>query len=132
MRILALDAALACCSVALVEDGTVIASRTVASSRGQQALLAPMLETWGELPLDLLQSLFTQVDPLLALRKFSRFGRLDGNSPQAANFVALEDWLNDGVPLPAAVARDCLAGWYGRKTRRGFYDYSGAEPVPTR
>ena len=24
------------------------------------------------------------------------------------------------------------AGWYGRKTKRGFYDYNGPEPVPTR
>ena len=24
------------------------------------------------------------------------------------------------------------AGWFGRKTKRGFYDYTGAEPVPTR
>jgi tRNA threonylcarbamoyladenosine biosynthesis protein TsaB len=42
MRILALDAALACCSVALVIDGTTVASRMEQSSRGQQSILAPM------------------------------------------------------------------------------------------
>jgi polyhydroxyalkanoate synthase len=27
-------------------------------------------------------------------------------------FVALEDWLNDGVPLAGRVARETLFGWY--------------------
>ena len=27
-----------------------------------------------------------------------------------------EDWLNDGVPLAAAVARLCLGEWYGGNT----------------
>eukprot|EP01037_Dinobryon_pediforme_P006709 gene6709-6780_t len=42
MRILALDAALARCSVALVIDGQTVASRMEPSSRGQQSILAPM------------------------------------------------------------------------------------------
>lgn len=42
MLILALDAALARCSVALVEDGKTIASRMAAVSRGQQSVLASM------------------------------------------------------------------------------------------
>lgn len=74
----------------------------------------PLLEAWGELPVDALQSLFMALDPWLAVRKFSQFARMDPAAPQAQAFVALEDWLNDGIPLPAAVARDCIAGWYGR------------------
>ena len=34
----------------------------------------------------------------------------------ARRFVVLEDWLNDGVPLAAPVAREVLSGWYGANT----------------
>jgi polyhydroxyalkanoate synthase subunit PhaC len=67
----------------------------------------------GEVSVDVLQALFAAQDPLLALRKFSRFAELPQDSAAARGFVALEDWLNDGVPLPIPVARECLGGWYG-------------------
>lgn len=93
------------------------------------AFCGPLLELWGELPVDVLQALFTGIDPLSALRKFSQFGRLDADSSQAATFVALEDWLNDGVPLVAAVARDCLAGWYGRNDTQRLNWLVTGQPV---
>ncbi len=65
-----------------------------------------------EVPVDVLQALFTAADPLVAMRKFSRFGA-QADGPAAAHFVAVEDWLNDGVPLALEVAHECLAGWYG-------------------
>jgi polyhydroxyalkanoate synthase len=67
----------------------------------------------GQVPTDVLQTLFFLADPHLASRKFRRFVELDPASPEAENFVAIEDWLNDGVPLALPVARECFAGWYG-------------------
>ncbi len=78
--------------------------------------LEPMMETLGELPVELIQGLFTALDPQLVLRKFLAFSRLKRDSAAARDFVALEDWLNDGVPLAAPVARECIAGWYGENT----------------
>ena len=73
----------------------------------------PQLQVLGELPTDVLQLFFFMLDPLLGYRKFRQFAFLDPNSEPARRFVALEDWLNEGVPLPASVARECLYGWYG-------------------
>lgn len=75
--------------------------------------LEPVLRTTGTLPIDLLQVLFTMLDPFGVGDKYRKFSALAQKSPQARRFVALEDWLNDGVPLAEHVARETLEQWYG-------------------
>jgi polyhydroxyalkanoate synthase subunit PhaC len=109
--------------------------------RAEQAVLLaallpgfePVLDTLGELPVDVIQALFAALDPSLALRKFLGFAGLDPASAQARQFVALEDWLNDGVPLAAAVARECLGRWYGENaTAQGAWRLRGQAILPQR
>ena len=76
------------------------------------ALLEPMLRDAATVPVDLLQALFALDDPAAVAEKFRQFGRLDPDSGAARLFVALEDWLNDGVPLSGTTARECLRAWY--------------------
>lgn len=73
--------------------------------------------------------------------------RLGANHPmgplELADFIGLDiclsimQVLHEGLadskyrPCPLLV-KYVEAGWLGCKTKRGFYDYSGAEPVPTR
>lgn len=91
----------------------------------------PFFEHLGTVPVDLLQSLFAALDPQLALRKFTAFAALDPASPEAARFVALEDWLNDGVALTTPVARDCILGWYGEnRPARGDWTVAGSVIEP--
>jgi len=60
---------------------------------------------------DVILSLFYLADPFIFEQKFRRFYGLNPNSEAARNFVSLERWVNDGVPMTAQVARDCLIGW---------------------
>jgi polyhydroxyalkanoate synthase len=89
--------------------------------------LDSVFQALGEMPVDVLQSLFASLDPLSILAKFRRFADMEGDP--ARRFVALEDWLNDGVGLAAPVARECLTQWYGENTTaRGEWLIAG-KPV---
>lgn len=93
--------------------------------------LSGMIDALGWLPTDWIQTLFFALDPLLVINKFLRFGQIDTTTPEAAEFVALEDWLNDGVPLAAPVAREALFDWYGRNTPAvGDWRIAGRTVVP--
>src|SRR3546814_5946414 len=70
----------------------------------------------SDLEVDVLQGFFWALDPFTALKKFTQFATLAPDSDAARRFVAMEDWLNDGVPLAGPVARECLLGWYGENT----------------
>lgn len=103
-----------------------------ARARALAAAFLPALPTiaaWGELPVDVIQAIFAGLDPLQVPQKFMRFAGMAEGSAGAEAFVALEDWLNDGVALAAPVAAECLVGWYGRNDpARGMWLLAG-EPV---
>ena len=94
-------------------------------------LLEPAMTASGTLPVDGLQVLFALLDPFGIAAKYRSFADLDPDSPRARLFVALEDWLNDGIPLAAPVAREALEGWYGANTPgRGQWRVAGLPVDP--
>jgi polyhydroxyalkanoate synthase subunit PhaC len=93
--------------------------------------LATCCGTAGVLPVDLIQSLFLLLDPFAAERKFVRFAGFDAQSDAARAFVALEDWINDGVPLALPTAHDCFRRWYGEnEPGRGAWRVAGRVVAP--
>jgi polyhydroxyalkanoate synthase subunit PhaC len=62
----------------------------------------------GALPMEVLQAAFWSLDPVRTVKKFAKFGRLDPASPEAQRFIALEDWANEGEPLPYPAAKELI------------------------
>jgi polyhydroxyalkanoate synthase len=95
--------------------------------------LEPSMSATGGLGTDLLQMLFACLDPFGTPAKYRAFARLDQAGSAARQFVAIEDWLNDGIPLAAAAARACLGEWYGENTTaEGLWTVADATVDPAR
>lgn len=104
-----------------------------AQAAGLLQMLEPAMTLAGALPIDALQTLFALLDPWGVGEKYRRFARLDQTSARAVMFVAVEDWLNDGVPLAAPVARQVLGEWYGEnRPARGVWRVAGEVVDPAR
>ncbi len=73
--------------------------------------LEALIAQHRQLPAEMVQSLFYLTDPWVFEQKFRRFAELQPDSRAARDFVALEHWVNDGIPMTNAVANDCLLGW---------------------
>lgn len=66
------------------------------------------------LPMEVLQAAFWSLDPERTVRKFADFGRLDPSSPEARRFIELEEWANEGEPLPYPAARELVEELFER------------------
>ena len=93
------------------------------------------------------EAVYTLADGIGTVESIDKAMKLGANHPmgplELADFIGLDTCLSimrvlyDGMsdskyrPCPLLV-KYVEAGWLGRKVQRGFYDYRGDKPVPTR
>ena len=94
-------------------------------------------EQLGALPMEVMQAGFWALDPERTVRKFAEFAAADPGSDMARRFVTLEDWANEGEPLPLPAARDLFEKFYlddlpgSGKWQVGGVALNGRPSVPT-
>jgi polyhydroxyalkanoate synthase len=71
-------------------------------------------KTLDALPMEVLQAAFWSLDPQRTVRKFAEFGRLDAASNEARRFVELEEWANEGEPLPYPAAKELVEDLFAK------------------
>jgi polyhydroxyalkanoate synthase subunit PhaC len=74
----------------------------------------PAARNFGALPMEVLQAAFWSLDPERTVKKFAKFGEIDPTSDEARRFVELEEWANEGEPLPYPAARELIEDLFGR------------------
>jgi polyhydroxyalkanoate synthase len=88
-------------------------------------------ERLGCLPMEVLQSAFWSLDPGRTVAKFEAFADMAEGSAEARAFVTLEDWANDGPPLPHAAAKELFEDFFGADvTGRGGWRPADPAALP--
>lgn len=86
--------------------------------------VAPIIDTLGVLPMELLQPGFWDLDPAQTVAKYERLALADDSHARA--FAALEDWANDGPPLAPGAARQLFEDFYSADLPgRGLWSVAG-------
>jgi polyhydroxyalkanoate synthase len=83
--------------------------------------------------MEVLQSAFWSLDPARTAAKFEAYAGMAEGSDEARAFVTLEDWANDGPPIPHEAARELFEDMFGLDvTGRGEWRLAdpGALPCP--
>ncbi|OUS04568.1 hypothetical protein A9Q96_15705 [Rhodobacterales bacterium 52_120_T64] len=108
--------------------GVAASLRTTVSGRQTAEMIENMGRVFGMIPTEFFQQLFALVNPIQAAVKFRKLGNMDLDSPTANHFVAIEDWLADGVPLATPSAQDVLIDWnLNNATGSGSWKLQGAK-----
>lgn len=74
-----------------------------------QLMLRQWIAAQNPVPPMVTQTLFHLIDPWHVQRKYARFPLL--NAAERQHFLAIEQWVNDGVPLASRVAEECFIDW---------------------
>ncbi len=86
----------------------------------------------SHLPVLWLQTLFATLYPDATPQKFSKFYQMN-NEERESIFVAIEDWLNDGVDLPFGIAQETIIDWFIKnKTGQGDWVINNVNITPSK
>lgn len=106
--------------------GITAALRAMATTAQTRKMIENTGQVFGMIPTEFFQQLFALINPMQAAVKFRKLDNMDLNSFAANHFVAIEDWLADGVPLVTPSAKDVLIDWnLNNATAQGCWKLQG-------